>query len=207
MVFDGKSPNPTQTLILVNNATIEFLAIKTSPKPNSLSVNIGGKSSTRWRPFRANVVKINSDASFSPATGAGSSGFILRDYKGRVISGSTSTIYASSPFVAEAVALREGISVVTSLNIKLVVVESDYKTLVDACKDIIRIRETDNILCDIESLKLIFTSIEFIWTSREGNSVVDLVAKLALNQRLPPNWISNPPIVLFALIASEFVED
>lgn len=33
MVFEGKNPNPFQTLILVNNAKNEFLAIRASPIP------------------------------------------------------------------------------------------------------------------------------------------------------------------------------
>lgn len=107
-MFEGKNHNLTQTLILVNHATDEFLASSAIPNPSNSSAGGGFKSSTRWRPPRDNMLKINTYASFNPVSGAGSSGIVIRDNKGKMITGTTFQIYATSAFIAEALALREG---------------------------------------------------------------------------------------------------
>lgn len=85
-------------------------------------------------PPRDNMLKINIDACFNQATSACSSGIVVRGNEGKVISGITSKIYATSAFVAAALALREGISLAATLNLQSVVVESDCQDLIEACR-------------------------------------------------------------------------
>lgn len=82
---------------------------------------------------------------------------MCRDHKGKVVSGITSQIYAPSAFIAESLTLRKAISLVVSLELSSIVVESDCKDLEETCRGNIRRREIDHILKDIFSMKDKFT--------------------------------------------------
>lgn len=86
----------------------------------------------RWRPPRDNIVKFNSDAQFKLSTGRGFSGIVCRDHRGKLLTGVASPMFASSPLVAETLALREVVSLAANLNFHQALFESDCLDLVEA---------------------------------------------------------------------------
>lgn len=58
----------------------------------------------------------------------------MRNKLGLLLAGSTSNIFANSPLVEEALALREDITVAANLNLSDVALESDSLELIKACK-------------------------------------------------------------------------
>lgn len=211
MVFEDKHPNPTQIFIQIRHATRELLSIQLPTSQTKVTQNGTSKQQSRntvkrWSPPNQNFIKLNTDASLNILSGAGYSGLVFRDHLGSMQTGGASPLYASSPFLAEALALREGVSLAAAMNFKHLVVESDCQTLMQATKGKVRRKEIEQILKDIQAISENFTSIEFKWIPREANTVADLIANLARHHQLPRNWIVNPPPVLASLINSEKVE-
>lgn len=106
------------------------------PQKRNLSVTEPISNSTRlslkWRPPRSSVVKINYYAHFDVSTGRGRSGIVCRNEKGEMISGSTS--FAINALIAEALALREALTLALSLNFPSVLMEADCLILVETCR-------------------------------------------------------------------------
>lgn len=173
--FEDVNPNPMEAMFTIKIFVAEFLSCRKVATPHpSISTGLNSGSSL-WRPPRSNFIKINTDAQFDPNSGHGFSGIVCRDEYGRLISGVTSQIYASSAFVVEALALREAISLAVTLNLPSVVVESDCQELIKACRGNIRRREIEQIMKDIQRMKENLTWLGFLLTNRACNSVADIV--------------------------------
>ncbi|KAJ1429162.1 Reverse transcriptase-like [Sesbania bispinosa] len=69
----------------------------------------------QWRPPKEDVLKLNIDASWSPANRFAVIGIIVRDSSGYLVSGLAKRIPAASPMAAEALALREAIHLAHNL--------------------------------------------------------------------------------------------
>lgn len=59
---------------------------------------------------------------------------MCRDDKGIVLTAMSKPIFASSPFVAEALRLREAASLACNLNLRSVILESNSQQLIEAYK-------------------------------------------------------------------------
>lgn len=87
-----------------------------------------------WRPPPHKYVKINSDATFDLTTGKGFTGIVCRDEQGVILTAITRPFFALSPLIAEAISLRDAVSLACNLNLQTVILESDNKPLVEACR-------------------------------------------------------------------------
>ncbi|KAJ1388854.1 hypothetical protein SESBI_38758 [Sesbania bispinosa] len=130
----------------------------------------------QWRPPRGDILKFNTDASWSTHGNLAALGIAVRDSKGYLVSGLSKKSPAPSP---------------------------DNLLLIRACREEIQIGEIDPIVRDILSLKASFQLCGFLWTDWRGNEVAHLIAKSTINGTLPSNWTINPPPPLLALIQQE----
>lgn len=80
-------------------------------------------------------IKFNSDAQFDVSSGKGFFGVVGRNDQGGVLARITSKIFAISPFVIEALALREVVSFASSLALSHVFFESDSLDLIETCSE------------------------------------------------------------------------
>ncbi|KAF7837557.1 reverse transcriptase [Senna tora] len=152
----------------------------------------------RWREegwYRCNV-----DAATLESSNVCASAFLLRDDHGSLLTGSSRKFWASSPLIAEALALRESIFACMSLDLQKVHFESDCKVLTDAIllNDVPWI--IDPIVADINQALAEHPSFVIHWVPRSLNTPADWVARAALRRSLPPLWTSSPPEELRRLL-------
>lgn len=112
-------------------------------------------------------------------------------------------IYACSPLVAEALAMRDAISLAINLSLSNVIFESDNQTLVEACRKNIVRGEIRIIIDDILKLKSQIQVSGFTWVKRGGNRTAHAIANLAKNNRLSGSWISCPPDLLRSALVND----
>lgn len=143
-------------------------------------------------PPKGDVNKFNADAHFDASLVKGCSGIVGRDKEGTLVTGSSSKFFAKNALVAEAIAVREAITLASGLQIASILLESDCLVVIEMCRGNMIRREIDQIIHDILSLKGNFSSVGFTWTKRDRNSVADMVAKLGSMDALNSDWIYNP---------------
>lgn len=193
-VFEDKEPNPmatpVHTNIIVSNY-YKFALTKEHRKSNL--VQTANNFCYQWRPPIKGWVKINLNSSFLSHKKIGVSGVVMRDEKGALLTGLTRQHTASNPFMAEMLAIRDGLSLAVSLGVELVVLESDNLEAVKACRKEVTKGETRAILEDVWLLQQNFEKCGFTWTNRKGNQVAHTIAALARDNLLPQNWTYNIP--------------
>lgn len=74
--------------------------------------------------------KVNTDAAFSPSTGAGSTGVVVRDERGEILAAAARS-YSSiaDALMAEALAVRDGVLLAVEQGVPKVILESDNMTV------------------------------------------------------------------------------
>lgn len=160
-IFDEKDRSPIEVLLNIKQQTFVILSLYPTPISNNPTTPTFSSYCSKWRLPRGLVIKFNTDAQFDLGSGLGYPVIICRNYKGESVAGCTSRIFASSMLVAEAIAMREAFVLAASLGIHSILVESDCKVLVDACrKETIR-RDIDQILRDILGSKGILYLLRF----------------------------------------------
>lgn len=150
--------------------------------------------------LKTNVLKFNHDAHFDISTCRGCIGVVCRDDKEKVITGFTWKIFVSSAMVAEALVLREVVSLAINLSPPCVLFESDCLERIEACKRKLVRKGIENIIEDIQKMRDEFTSIGFLWIKCKESMVADLIAKLALPNSLPRKWSSTLPLAVANLL-------
>lgn len=131
--------------------------------------------------------KINTDASFHKTSKIGVSGVVVRDEMGTLLSGCHQKHPAHSSLMAKALAVRDGLSLVRSLSLDKVILESDNLEVVQACRREIQRGEIRTVLDDIWRLKEDFSNCGFTWIGRQGNDLTHHVAFLANENCLLPS--------------------
>jgi hypothetical protein len=85
---------------------------------------LSGKKSLGHAPTEG-TIKINADAAFHVDQGKGSLAAVARDFKGKFLCASCKELpFMADPFMAEAYALREGLSMAQHLGVNKVVMQS-----------------------------------------------------------------------------------
>lgn len=103
-------------------------------------------------------------------------GVVCSDEKGTLLTASFKRIYAASALSAEALALMEALVLGGSLNLTLVIFESDNQCFIETCRGNVRTEEIRGVLDDIKALKLSFQYCGFTWVLRDGNNVTHTTA-------------------------------
>lgn len=195
--FEGKEVDPKTTIFQINLLLkdCELYINEVSGVIEERVVN-SSRVGKYWRPPVSGGLKINCDASFNKELKRGYADIIIKGDSGEFISGLTKQIWASSPLVAEALALREALFLAVNLGLQVVTFEGDNLDLIKACRKEVSRRDIINILQDIWDMKGNFTRCGFTWVSRQGNMAAHLVATLADRGVLPGNWCLSLPLVL-----------
>ncbi|RYR79443.1 hypothetical protein Ahy_A01g004254 [Arachis hypogaea] len=105
-----------------------------------------------WRPPPQNRLKVNTDAAYHRKTGTAASAVVIRNWQGKIITGTTSRFTTTSAIAAEAQAYREALIIIKNLQILNCIIETDCLPLVQAIKARMPIAEADAIIRDILQL-------------------------------------------------------
>ncbi|XP_072074220.1 uncharacterized protein [Arachis hypogaea] len=112
----------------------------------------GERRRVTWRPPPYNRLKANTDATFHKKTGKAASAVVIRNWQGKIITGTTSTFTTTSALAAEAQAYREALILIKNLQIPDCLIETDCLPLIQAIKARMLIAEADVIIRDILQL-------------------------------------------------------
>lgn len=200
--FDGFSPNLMATILQSNSFIADLLKISDQNRhPLNASPRSTLQQHNLWRPPRGEVIKINSDAGFIAQKNIGSAGIIARNYEGVVVFGITKKFPATSPLMAEALALREAAAVAVNFGLNKVVLESDCLDLIRCCRREIRKGEILNVVEDTIGYANCLPECGFLWVPKEGNRVAHTLAQLTIRGSLPLHWRwYHPPVLQVALL-------
>ena len=141
-------------------------------------------------------VKLNVDASFYDDLHAGATGAVVRDCQGNFIAAATTLLpNVVSVAMAEAWAMKEGLSFINSLGYSAIIAESDSLETVQACTgDETWWNESAAIFADCVTLVAEIGSVSFSFYPREANRVAHSLAKHCFSVKNSCNWVDKPPI-------------
>ncbi|XP_024179082.1 uncharacterized protein LOC112185103 [Rosa chinensis] len=149
------------------------------------------------------MIALDTDRGRPPEMVVAAVAAIVRNASGHMIAGSNMSLYAFSAIAAEALTIIEGLSLAASLNISSFILESDSAPLIPALN--LPKYSLDwtaaPLFWKIRSLSESFTSISWLWSSRQANQAADFVAALASRRMCPVDWVSNPPSSFLALLS------
>ncbi|XP_057418966.1 uncharacterized protein LOC130713193 [Lotus japonicus] len=171
-IFQGRPPNPCATVAKLSSSILEDYEGSIQVQDQASNAIRGQQSNRRshWIAPPQGRVKINVDAAFNKTTCRGAVAAICRDETGAQLMSHSRGIHAPSPLVAEAIAIREALTLILNLGLDHAQVESDNKEIISLIKNGKSRWEISLILQDIHSLRSGAGGVNFIWTPREGNS-------------------------------------
>ncbi|RYR18269.1 hypothetical protein Ahy_B03g062876 [Arachis hypogaea] len=204
-IFQQTEIIPQKVITQSEYLTAEFhKATQESSKANIPDTGRGGvRKRITWRPPPKNRLKVNTDAAFYQDTGTAALAAKVRDWQGKVITGTTATFKTISPLIAEAQAYREALVLIKNLQIPNCIIETDSLPLVQAIKARTLIAKADAIIRDILQLLEEAPDVGVTWTPRGGNKLAHQLAAMAAGNNLGRQWTMNPPTQLRNTIRSE----
>ncbi|RYR61003.1 hypothetical protein Ahy_A04g018094 [Arachis hypogaea] len=204
-IFQQTEINPQKVIIQSDYLSAEFY--KATQGSTTAIIPDMGRGGVRkritWRPPPKNRLKVNTDAAFHKDTGQASLAAVVRDWQGKVITGTTGTFKTISPLTAEAQAYREALILIKNLQIHNCIIETDSLPLVQAIKARTPIAEADAVMRDIFQLLDEAPDVGATWTPRDGNKLAHQLAAMTAGNYLARQWVTNPPNQVRNIIRSE----
>lgn len=201
-VFENINPNPVSTIIEANSLISELQSLKQNSFPTSQAPIIHNP----WRPPPRGCLKLNVDASYNKDAKIGYAGILGRNEEGLVVMGLTKRFPASSPLLAEALAMREAAQAAVNFRVSKVMLESDCLLLVQACREEKQNGEINAVVTDIIQLRRCFQQCGITWVHRSRNEAAQTLAKLTKQNQIQGNWMSNMPSQLKIIVDKERFE-
>ncbi|GMN20887.1 hypothetical protein TIFTF001_039966 [Ficus carica] len=124
-------------------------------------------------------------------------GAVIRDEKGRILGAMEKSVEGTfSPFLAECIALREGLMMAKEFESVTLVVETDAINVVSAISDNTEFSLEGPILEDVKQLlvQLWNPGVYHIW--RSAIHVAHLLARFGFNSNCTNVWICETPIIV-----------
>uniref|UniRef100_A0A803NG60 RNase H type-1 domain-containing protein n=1 Tax=Cannabis sativa TaxID=3483 RepID=A0A803NG60_CANSA len=149
----------------------------------------------KWEQPPGGCFVVNVDAGFSLQGDGAATGVVLRDGAGAVrFAAATVVRYASSPLVAELLAIRDGITAAIQRRVSLFEVRSDCLQAVRLINGAeVGCRQEDGLIVEIQSLlqHRSVTGVRFVY--REANVVAHILANYTLSNKVSAMWIGVSP--------------
>lgn len=160
-MFKGNNPSLMATLMQINVLSKDYISWARANSLDRESQPMDRFYNNRWRAPPRGWIKINTDAAFKQSSNIGVSGIVVRDQNGTLLTGLAKKHAAGSSFMAETLAMRDGIFLANSLGLHRVILESDSLEVVQACRKEIQRGEVSAILEDIWQTKQNFLDCGF----------------------------------------------
>uniref|UniRef100_A0A7C9DFJ2 RNase H type-1 domain-containing protein n=1 Tax=Opuntia streptacantha TaxID=393608 RepID=A0A7C9DFJ2_OPUST len=181
MIFDNEAPKPMGSLIRAKRTWAEWQLRMSVLNPHSTPPSHSSHNSeaTRligWRSPPGGYLKLNFDGTHSSSGAA--AGFVLRDWRGRLIQAGTRFLEDAPILVAEATAMRDGIKAALATGSRKLLVEGDNKIVIQAIKGQIHTPwQIQTLIQDIRNMIPPYVDCLFQHIYREGNLAADWMAK------------------------------
>jgi ribonuclease HI len=153
-------------------------------------------------------VKLNVDGAFHADNYTGAIGTVLRDYQGQLIAASCKYLpQVASAAMAEAIAMKEGLSLVAAKGCSQVIAEVDSMETIQACTG----QETwwmepAAIFADCVDLASLIDGITFCHCPREVNKVAHEIARECFRIKISCTWDDDPPSFLLNRLIDDVTE-
>ncbi|XP_051221615.1 uncharacterized protein [Lolium perenne] len=164
-----------------------------------------GNKNLRWAKPVSRQIKVNVDGSFLHDDHTGAVGAILRDHDGLFIAASTLYIpNLASAALAEAMALREGLSLAHRIGCNNVIAESDSLETVEACTGAeVWWGDSAAVFADCVDLMALIGSVQVQHCPREANGAAHALAKFCSSDKNSCNWVDEPPSFLLDVLVND----
>ncbi|GMN52856.1 hypothetical protein TIFTF001_022008 [Ficus carica] len=138
--------------------------------------------SDAWSPPQSGYLKLNIDASVFPSSDHIGIGAAIRDDKGSILEAVAKSVEGSfSPYVAECLALREGLRFTKEIECANIEVETDAINVVSAVVDNRELSMEGPILEDVKQLLAQLRSTGIHHIGRSTNYVAHLLVRFGFN--------------------------
>jgi ribonuclease HI len=150
-------------------------------------------------------VKLNVDALFFEDSHSGAVGAILRDYQGQFIAASCKFLpHLASARMAEALAMKEGLSLANSKGCGSIIAESDSLETIQACSgDEAWWTEPAAIYADCVDLATLIGQVSFNHCVREANMPAHVIARECFVSESCCTWDDDPPRFLVSSLTND----
>lgn len=158
-----------------------------------------------WRHvWKANVMpKVNVDAAYDANLMKGAIAAVVRDEAGEFLTGAARTFICNSPIAAEAIAVREAISLAGVFDSFDVIIESNCANVVKGCGDSVPQWKIQAFVVDIKRMLAENQRVKIKWVRRSANKVADQVAKSMIRGNLPRFWTWMMPVRIRTLLLED----
>ncbi|WZZ75662.1 hypothetical protein YC2023_087032 [Brassica napus] len=182
LIFQNKDASPKETMLRAIVVAREWLneqiaVSHTTRKAAGVTTNFEG------------YLKIQTDAAWRMDRSVAGLAWTVHNEEGPR-SFASQCYYVASPLIAEALALREAITMCFSLNRRRLHFESDSRQLIQVVNGGHPPPEIYGLVADILVLSSLLDAVYFSWIPRDKNNISDSVAKNAL---LSAVAVMNPP--------------
>lgn len=181
--FEDKSFSESEMMMKAIKLAKEWQAAQPMPISNSVSSKDCHSSNKAQQIPQVNhgSLLLYTDAAWNSSNCDSGLGWVATDHQGaRLFQGSSSRQFVVSALVAEALAMKSGLTMAASKGYKDVVCLSDSRCLVGLLTDKASVFILKGLIHDICVLSSSFTSISFKFIARACNSVADRYAEDAL---------------------------
>ncbi|KAF9611968.1 hypothetical protein IFM89_037251 [Coptis chinensis] len=148
-----------------------------------------------WKPNAPPHITLNTDGACHGNPGPSGLGCVIRTYDGTFIAAAVDFVPISTSFIAEALAMRLGLSLAASYNIPQLHIQSDSEALISCIKG--NDRDTPwaaaGIIEDIRKLFSSFTNLSLTHIYREANATADTLAQHGISLARYMSWHVRPP--------------
>ena len=193
--------SPAEVAFIIQVQAEEFL------KNPELPVRASREGVERWKRPAEDVLKINSDGSFNPKTGAGGWGAVIRNSMGQVVKAGAGHIHhALDAFHTEVIAALEGVKMAKMAGMTNVVLETDAILLKYALvNNSFRQSSVGGLIHEIKAIvDACFSSFSCCHCNRGYNQVAHAFADIGCNgPRGTIQYWESPPIGVDVLVASD----
>ena len=201
MVFSGKPQNPKLSAVIENMYT-EFLYCAISPRCPVQRVAVA----CRWEKPPEGWIKLNTDGCVAGSMGLAGCGGVVHDSHGEWISGFSRHIGITNSFMAELWGLRDGLLLCSNLNISLLIVELDAKSIVEIFCNTGYVNDVISpILDDCRMLISKFQQVQINHCFRQSNHCADALARIGADQDLDFRIFESPPVDVFVFFEQDMV--
>ncbi|XP_057452893.1 uncharacterized protein LOC130744751 [Lotus japonicus] len=161
-----------------------------------------------WQPPPIHFVKLNTDGSYLDEQHCMGGGGLIRDNKGKFLTGFQSLKAAGCPFLAEALALREGLLLAWNTGYRNVLCEVDchdlVALLVDTDVDRVRFHGNRAVLRELQHILSRNWNISLSWSHRNSNMAADWIAKRGAHGLHPGvSYLDRPPSALESIMLKD----
>ena len=200
VVHGGEYGDPYTILDLSIASFGEWQALNRAP------AQVQAVGPENWSPPQSGCLKLNVDASVLPGVDHIGIGAVLRDEKGIILGAVAKSLEGSfSPFLAECIALREGLIFAKDLNLGPIVVETDAINVVTAVGDNCELSIEGPILEDVKQLMAQVHSTGIQHIRRSANHVAHLLARFGINAKCTKIWISETPFIVSHAVSTDAI--